>query len=549
MELEQQIRIANERREAGQNIDEILAELTDPSYCSPEQATQLRELFAPSANPLIPPERAVPVLHIDWGREIQPDIILSPTFTIQGGSLDHPPLIHFPIDRRIIQDDWNWDAIPKLERTQNGWKFDQELKFKKLGQYRFQIVVIDSAPDYLDPGYYRSSFRMDVVDPKTEGQEMIFEGDNVVANLDQLPKNARIKIVGENVTVLARSSEKDDKRDIPNWTTTVSFQSVGEMSKRVPYVSQPKVPAAVSRLTMTESIRTESTGKKCYHLIGGQRLTFGRDVPELNHWNDVPLEVQPGASERDHSAEFAHLNGLFSREHARLEVLHDGIELVDVRTRGIPSATIIDDQPLGKATGALLFSRAETSTVLFSKMLAMQFKPCREKLCDDMLERNLLESLPPELLTGLYALKPFTDVSAVCITSEQYYKQKTHAETLQKALHQTPLSKSDWWKRWFEKTNNADPRFGMHEYWFIPLFITLGRDRRSNSIQLEHRHWNDTRLRILCINDSLYVENISHDTAVEFGVGENYRTLPPFRPQPLCSGCFVRKGDAMLRFE
>jgi hypothetical protein len=574
MELEQLIEEVKKDLAERHDIDKVVTDYENWGYCSPEQAAQLREHFAPSDIPdiVLPPlpsdstiskpapknslpERSVPVLHIDWGREIQPDVILSPNFTIHGDSLDHPPLVFFPIDERISQDGWKWDEVPKLERTPNGWRFHQELELKKPGQYRFQIVVIDTSPGYSDPGYYRSSFRMDVVDPKSAGQRptvKIIAEEHALTNLGPLNPNVNYEITGKYVTAMmpdgsTNANSQAEPTSIAAWTMTVSFQTIADSSKRVPYVSQPKVPA-VSRLTMTES-----SGKKCYQLISGRRLTFGRDVPEQNIRNDVLLAVLPGTpEEQDHAAEFFHLNGLFSREHARLEVHREGVEIVDVRTGGIQNATILDNQSLGKGTGALMFFHEDDSAkqriVLFSKMLAMQFKPHREKLCDDTLQRNLPEPLPPELLTGLYALESSTGVSAICITPEQYFKQKTCAEPLLKILQKTPLPESDWWKRWFDKTNNVDPRYGTHEFWFIPLVVTLGRDHRS-TIRLEHRHWNDIRLRVLCIGNSLFVENISLDTAVEFGVGEDYRPLAPFRPQPLCSGCFVRKGDAVLRFE
>jgi len=96
-----------------------------------------------------------------------------------------------------------------------------------------------------------------------------------------------------------------------------------------------------------------------------------------------------------------------------------------------------------------------------------------------------------------------------------------------------------------------NPHYTTHEYWFIPSFVTLGRDRNS-AIKLGNK-WKDVRLRVLCIDDSLYVENISRNTAAEVkysGIGdEKLHSLRPFRPVPLCSGFFVQKEDAVLRFE
>ena len=297
----------------------------------------------------------------------------------------------------------------------------------------------------------------------------------------------------------------------------------------------------------------ESTGKKCYTLIGGRRLEFGRDVPEQNVRNDVPLEIQPGTQEEyERAEEFALLQGLFSREHARLEIHPDGVHFADCRQSGIKDATILDGVALDKGGEALMFSHDGKSmssrNVLFSKMLSMKFTPYYDFVSTKAHEEHLPEKFPLELLHRLYSLKSSTGISSICISPDQYLKQKDHAVALLKVLQRMPqIAESEWWKQWFKRTDNVDPRFGVHEYWLIPQFVTLGRDSRS-AIKLENRQWSDVRLRIMFIGNSLYVENISSDTGVEFGVGEVSHPLPPFRPEPLCSGAFVRKDDVMLRF-
>ena len=206
--------------------------------------------------------------------------------------------------------------------------------------------------------------------------------------------------------------------------------------------------------------------------------------------------------------------------------------------------------------GLPLFPNASSfpRNVLFSKMLSMTFTPHYEVLREETLKKKLPEEFPPKLLDKMYSLEPPTHLSSVCVTPDQYYKQKTHADTLLTFLQKAApkIAGSDWWKQWFSKKNNADPRYGTHEYWFIPLFVTLGRDRRS-IIPLESRGWNDVRLRILFINNSMYMENISLDTTVEIkygGTGDGtLHSLRPFRPVPLCSGFFVQKEGAVLRFE
>ena len=182
----------------------------------------------------------------------------------------------------------------------------------------------------------------------------------------------------------------------------------------------------------------------------------------------------------------------------------------------------------------------------------MAFKPHKEGLWEEI--RNaILPEFPPELLDVMYSTKTSAGISSVCITLEQYFKQKYHAAMLLSVLQKAApkIAESDWWKQWFSRTNNVNPRYKTHEYWFIPSFVTLGGSS-LNKIRLNSQ-WNDVRLRILFIGDSLYVENISRSTATKIeygGTGDGkLHLLHPCRPIPLCSGFFVQKKDAVLRFE
>ena len=570
MELEQLIEEVKKDLANGDDIDKVVADYVSWGYCLPEQAEQLRGHFTPPDVPMdipqpppsfspSPPERDVPVLQIDR-TELQPNIALTPKFTIQGGSPQHPLLVHFPIDSRISHNDQKWEDVPTLKPSPEGWFFHQKLQLEKVGEYLFEITAVDLTPGFADPGYYHATFPMHVVDPKDVEQrrKVVIRADgNFVGNLDRFGKNADIEIIaGQNLTLNARDESIIDKlsplsepENAPDLTTTIQFQSDPDTARRVPYISQPDVPKQVSHLTMTESGKT-----KQFVLIGGQDLTFGRDVPEQGIQNDIPLLVLPGTPEEQERAdEFAFLNGLFSREQAHFKVDSKGVYLA-VGSGGIKDATILDRQPLTKGSETLVFPHditdKQSRNILFSKMLAMKCTPYYERLREEALVKNSSVLLPEALLNKLYSLNYSDGLSSVCIMPEQYFQQKDYTGALLTILSQKvpQIAKSDWWKQWFSKKSNADPHHETHEYWFIPSFVTLGRDSRS-AIRLENRHWHDVRLRILWIKNSLFVENISLDTDVKFGIGENCRSLVPFRPQPLCSGCVVQKGDAVLRFE
>ena len=290
-----------------------------------------------------------------------------------------------------------------------------------------------------------------------------------------------------------------------NLTVTIPFHPDPDTAKHVPYILQRTVePKRVCRLTMT------GAGTKRYVLTGRQYLTLGRDDAEENILNNVPLEILPGIQEEhDRADEFALLNGLFSRTHARLEVQPDGIYLLDCRTGGIRDATILDNRPLNREEKKLMFSHdtasdAPPKNVLFSKMLSMTFKPHTESLWRELRRERLPETFPLELLNRMYSFETSAGISSVRVTPEQHFKQKNYAGILLSILKRYELSiaEDDWWKQWFNNTNNVDPRHATHEYWFIPSFVTLG-GLSSNKIRLGNQ-WNDVRLRILCIEDHLY---------------------------------------------
>ena len=579
MSLETAQGIIKDIIDSGRTFKDAFDDCVSMGFCSSEDESQLRELLVPSVEtvdeaPLKAPdlfetlphlaplpteemamasplpreekplprvdetsERSAPTLQIDWGIDLKPGVPLVPMFTIKGA---RRPLLYLRVPQINLQ------QIPKdLKKTGNDWYFYQHLRLDEPGQYLCQVILIDQSPGFIDPSYYHADFRIDVTDPKEAGQRRKVTIHASRAATIDIGKfgNADIEIVGENVLLGVDEMADTQAENVPDSVTTISFESDDGIARKVPYLSRPDAPRQSSRLCMTES------GAKCFFLTGGQNLVFGRDVPELDIQNGVPLAIQPGTQEEnDHGNEFAILSGLFSREHARLEIHQEGVYLVDVRQGG----TILDEQALSKGSGDLLFKNdvatASARSVLFAKILSMQLIPHYETFLEQILLNNLPQSFPQELLFDLYSINSLTGLTSICIKPDRHFKQNLYTDVLLKRLKSTPLAESDWWKKWFAKAGNVNPLHGTHEYWFVPFFVTLGRDCRSN-IQLEHRHWDNVRFRIVFINNSLYVENVSLDTGVEFGIGDDCRPLAPFRPQPLCAGVFVRKGDAVLRFE
>lgn len=576
----------------GDSVEASIAECLDWSFCSREEAEQLRRLFSgqtvsdgpavatqnqseiPSAavsnvteprsgggmpESLQEPGAPMPVLQIDWGVELKLGVNVSPKFTILGLASSRQPLVYFPMETGISCD--NWKSMPQLSgNAEAGWSFYQSLKLEAAGQFRMRVVVVDAEPGRSDLTYYHSDFRILVTDPKESGKRRTLEiqaEGNLASSLSNVKgfdhiilkaeKDAAVDFSGESETdkilqALANApvEEEEDRK------TLVPFARETNSVSGLPYVSEPSLSGLPSRLTLTEP------SGRSFRIIGGRRLTFGRDVPEENCYNDIPLRMIPlPEDESDHAGEFAVLNRLFSREHARLELGDMGLFLSDVRQSGIQDATMLNGNPLEKNSAVLLFPVSETAanpcTVLFSKMLALRLSPHYEKFWSSGVSRPFPEELPYKLLNRLYGIDSDEGLTACSVGFEKLFQQKAYAESLKRILGKTALADSPWWNRWFASAQNVDPRHDRLEYWLVPLFVTLGRNR-ENAIRLKDRSWEDVHLRILYINKVLYIENLSVDVAVEYRHPELTCPLRPFRPIPLREGVQICKGQAELNF-
>ena len=241
--LEHLIERVKGRIATGEDSNVIIDMFVEMSRCSPEEAVQLREHFAPPveqfvpfgaaeqvtpapqppreqtassspagpvalpAPPPLPPqrpeERTAPILQIDWGTELKPDVILSPIFTIQGGSFQEPPLIYFPIDSRIAQNGWVWNETPCSRQTPNGWEFHQDIQLERAGQYRLNVTVLDRSPGFDNPACYQLILRINVTDPEVAGQRRkltIQAHESAVVDIDDFPPDTDISLSGRFVT-------------------------------------------------------------------------------------------------------------------------------------------------------------------------------------------------------------------------------------------------------------------------------------------------------------------------------------------------------------
>lgn len=553
----------------GESPEETIAECLDMCYCTKEEADRLRQIFTVQPSREIVPEISVPadssnpVLQIDWGVEFKQGFNMSPKFTILGLASEQAPLVYFPIDKEIGGE--NWENMPKLTgNKKDGWSFYQSMKIETAGQFRLRIVMIDAEPGRSDLTYYHSDFRILVADPKETGKRRTLEIEadgNLAASLSNVKGFDHVRVKAGTGAAVDFSGESDaDKilqalsnppveKEEDDRTTMVPFTIETNSVSGVPYVSVRSSFGFPSRLTMSEPNGCS------FRIIGGKRLTFGRDVPEENCHNDIPLHMLPGTEEEvAHAEEFSVLDRLFSREHARLETNKLGLFLWDVRQSGIQDATILDGTPLEKnSEPKLLFPNDETTvepcTVTFSKMLGMRLTPSYEIFWSADVNRRFPEDLPLKLLNRLYAIDSEKGLTAVSARFEKHLRQKPYADSLKKILSgKTSLPDSPWWNRWFGNAQNVDPRHDRLEYWLVPVFVTIGRSL-DNAIRLKNRAWEDVHLRILYVNKALYVESLSPDAAIEYRHLDATGPLKAFRPIPLREGMCLCKDGAELRFE
>ena len=592
MSLETGITFINGRIAKGNDIAATIEEGIVCGIYGHDVAEQLRQRYLPSPPPYqpvsnedvqkvnnaeiaaVPPvtsQKSEPKLLIDWGGVPKIGIDMTPSFTILDYSSNVPPLVFKAVDSRIDSAGKKGaEKSDQLVQVQvchkpQGWGFSQAIHFDKAGQFQLKFVLIDPKPDSCDPDYYRCDCRItvDATNDNSKRRTLEINADGPLATNLNLKGFDEVKVVTKGTATIHTQGDSPitqqmleslglggthDEQDED--TTTIPFYRDKCACKNVPYISRLKHAELTSRLTMTEFGR-----KKTFELFSGTRMTFGRNVPEQQISNDFMLSIAPPVQDAmDHGQEILILDRLFSREHARLEAGDGGIYIDDIRKAGISDATIVDGTALARNGCVILFHNPtnppnvgsdKPRAVLFSKMLSMQMTPYSEKMWPDRFPPQ--EPLPIESLNALYPLQSKCGITSVRITPEELYQNKKYAGQLSKIINSSsPMN--PWLEKWLS-SDHVDPRFGMIEYWFIPTCVTIGSNRDTAAIRLDNRNWGGTRFRILCIDQKMFIENVSQETDVYYKVGNTEQIILPYRPLPLVSGTKVFKGSASLDFK
>ncbi|MCL2623345.1 MAG: hypothetical protein FWD31_06735 [Planctomycetaceae bacterium] len=539
------------------------------NLCTPDEAEQLRREYglAAAVSSAVPVESELsPILQIDWGMDLKPGTHLTPEFTILGLDTQDAPLVHFPLDNRIQCEGWN--PMPQLSRNHRGRQFYQPLRLHEPGQYLLQVTLIDPTPGQTEPGCYRCHFRVIVPDSDfgRRARSLEITADGLTANLPNLLDgydHVKINVNNDAVINAPGKSPVMDKisqmfqpaqsGNQPNETrhlTTLKFFPDKQLAAKIPYVNIREPKTALSHAVL--HIEKHPT----IHLVSGNVLTFGRNNPENNFFNDVPLEIFPVSdNDETETAAFSLLNRLFSRNHGLVKVNDHHVEFFDCRKNGISDGTIHNDQVLPKGQSVPIFSpdteNGKSQAILFSKMLAMQVTP----YCETVVMEGC-EELPEPLLTQLYGENPLQPrlVSAVKVTRDKYLKQGDHAkdlrDALQKSLKEKPPAVSEWLTQWLDVKKYRDCRFEREEHLLIVTSATLGGGR-GQVMTIPGHNGIGVQLRILNLDNKLYLENTATiATTMTQLVAEVNGTEPvlikPFRPIPIQSGMVVRKGNNVL---
>ena len=546
-------RVIEEKRKLGIDVAVAVRECVDMTLCTQGEAAQLLQEYG-----IVAAERLLqPILQINWGIDPKPGPHLTPEFTILGLDTKVPPIVDFPLDKRIQCADWN--STPTPERNSDGyWRFYQSLRLEESGQYLLKVTLIDSTPGQMEPSCYRCDFRVTVPDANNAGQSRTLEisADGLLtANLPNLAHFQHVKInAGSNVLVNTPGESNFDEKLMnilqPNRPTndssllmSIKFVPAKELAWEIPYIRFPRVQDGISRAILT------IPGQPVFHLIAGNELTFGRDVPEEKHCNDVPLVISPNAKTDDAEAEsLAWVSLLFSREHARLEVTSNGVCLCDERKSGMDEGTLINGKPLKRNDNWQIFDHgknlAESQIVLYAKMLEMEIIPHFESF-----RENMSDKISQPILERLYQSGVHNDarLSAINIKHCKYLKQYEHSIALQVALRKTPLVGTDWLGKWLQNQKYANPHYGKEERFLIMRFVTLG-GMRQHTIKLPGHAWRNAAMRILNINGLLYLENISPRELSYHLPDGNATAFPPFRPIPVQPNLVIRQENSEFQF-
>ena len=545
-------RMIEEKRKLGIDVAVVVRDCVDMMLCTQNEAVQLlQEHGVVSAA-----QTLLPVLQIDWGIDPKPGPHLTPKFTILNLDTKTPPIVHFPLDPRIQCGDWK--STPTLNQTQSGgWHFYQPLRLEESGQYLLKVTLIDSTPGQMEPGCYHCDFRVTVPDANSIEQSRTLEisADGLLtANLPNLASFQHVKIkAGSNALINAPGETNFEEKLMnilqPNRPAndssllmSIKFASTKELTAKMPYIRFPTAQNGMSRATLAIS------GQPAFHLIAGNELSFGRDVPGEN-FNDVPLVVSP--NNQADTAEVESLGWasmLFSRQHARLEVDKKGACLYDDRKSGMKEGTLINGKPLQRNDSRQIFDHGNNAenpqTVLFAKMLEMELVPHLESFWE-----NMSDTISQPILERLYQSGVHNDeqLSAINIKPCRYLKQHEHAIALQTALRETPLLESPWFTKWLQNQKYVNLHFGKEERFLIMRFVTLG-GRRHHTIKLSGYEWWNSAMRILNINGLLYLENISQRDLSCILPDGTTAVFPPFRPIPVQPNLVIRQDSSEFQF-
>jgi len=537
-------RMIEEKRKLGIDVAVVVRECVDMNLCTQDEAAQLLQEYG-----IVAAERLLqPILQINWGIDPKPGPHLTPEFTILGLSTKTPPIVDFPLDKRIQCADWNSAPIP--ERNSDGnWHFYQPLRLEESGQYLLKVTLIDSTPGQTELGCYRCDFRVTVPDANNAGQSRTLEisADGLLtANMYDLAKFEHVKITGgSNVLVNAPNSiqQPDKPTNDSSLLMPIKFVPAKELAGEMPYIRFPATQDGMSRATLT------IPGQPVFHLIAGNELTFGRDVPGESHFNDVPLTISPDDQTDDTEAEsLAWASLLFSRQHARLEVDEKGVCLCDERKSGMDEGTLINGKSLERNDSRQIFDHgknaAESQIVLFAKMLEMELAPHLESFWE-----NMSDKISQPILERIYQSGVHNDarLSAINIKPCRYLKQHEHSVALQMALRKTPLAGTDWLNQWLQNQKYVNPHYCKEERFLIMRFVTLG-GKRQHTIKLPGHAWRNATMRLLNINGLLYLENISQYELSCILPDGSATNLPSFRPIPVQPNLTIRQDSAEFQF-
>ena len=584
-------------------IDEVRQELNIPAPDSPNPSAppSVPPVSPPPVNPLpTPPVPTFPFLtptqnprmKINWGANIQANMLFMPKFSITDLPFDTPPIVVFsPLPAHNFIDAPEWQRLPEIKKSRGEYYFVQELTFRGNVVMILTAHIFQNPPNQEHPLCWECQFWVVVEAEKDNNRSVTIKAGSLNAmNLGSLRANHIIidapdgSVVldgtdeGEFMQALLGGGKETGTGNLESHVTTLELEPIDEENREdIPYLSC-RIPQPEKRRRITlihpDGFRT--------HIIPDTTFRFGRNhAPEIN---DVDISLLPPENADAQTAQdMRNASGLFSRLHAKITLDDNGLWLHDARSRGISRGLILDDRQFDFGECRSLDpDRQREFLISFAHLLDLKFElrndrffdhypldflsdgenPTTGNLAGNFLMASYVNAFPSAKTTFRRAQR--AGVSSVLVShcpynhefSDSLQKQDAVKYLMEKLTYSfAPRQDEDWMRKWDERFRKwlaaprDNPRRQTENHLLLLTHATLGSTMAS-TVRFAGRQAADWRslLRFWNFNGTLYVECLDTPQPIRFQEIAEEKTPPEaelrcFRPIPVTRSVKIRCGQ------